>query len=107
MPNLNSTQTMSSSPLRKPLLRHSLHHLAKSIELGQRRIDIWRDAQPFELIVDNRRHKYFVFVEEVRPKRARIDVHDLHVADPARLVLRKGSVEADIRQILELVHPVT
>ena len=92
---------------RQALAGNRFHHIAKPIEFADCSVEIRRNAQALELLMNYRSSKDVMCSEQVIAHCGRIQAFDLHIGNGARLLLIEGSVEANLRKILEPVHPVT
>src|SRR5882724_3241070 len=81
-------------------------NVTEAIQLPERCIKIWRDADAGEFFVDNRCRKDVMFAEKIAADLSLIESFDLHVGNCAHLVRIEGSVEANLRHIFQFVHPI-
>src|SRR5690348_11591736 len=82
---------------RKALARDLLHEVAEAVEFPEGRIDVGRDPDAFELLVDDGRRKDVVLVKEVSADRPRVGAHYFHIRDGARLLRIERRVETNLR----------
>src|SRR5689334_5049227 len=57
--------------------------------------------------MQDRRREDMMLVEEVTADRVRIDPFDIHVRDRTRLIRLERSIESNLRNVLQTIHPVT
>src|SRR5205814_4093227 len=91
---------------RQTLARDPRHHFAEPVQLQQRRVKIRRDAQSLEFFVNDRRRKDVMLTEEIAANLSLLEPFDLNIGNGAHLRRIERSVEADLRNALELIHPV-
>ena len=71
----------SNSLLRQTLICYPRHHFAKAIQFFQRRVHVRRDAQAFELLVNNGHRENFMLVHQIIGDRGGVGAFDMHIAN--------------------------
>lgn len=92
---------------RQTFARDGAHNLAKTIQFPKRRVHVWRNPQPGEFLVNNRGSEDSVLIEEIAANLSLVEALDLDVRDRAHLLWIERCIEADLRNVFKLVHPVS
>src|SRR5688572_7501879 len=102
-----SFQISRSSNFRQSFPRDIANHVREPIELPQRRVNIWRDADTREFFVHDRRREDLVLSHQIAAQCDRINTFDLEIRYRTRLSRIERSIEPDLRNTFQIVHPVS
>src|SRR6185295_320695 len=91
---------------RQAVPRDGFHQVAEAVELAEGGVDVRRDANSLEFLVDDRRRENTMLVEEVTANGRWLDSCNIDIRDRARLIRIKRRVETNLRYVLQTIHPV-
>src|SRR5438105_13018617 len=87
-------KTGTLSGRRQALAGNRFHHIAEPIELADCSVEIRRNAQTLELLMNYWGSEDAMRGKQVIAHRRRVQAFDLHIRNGTRLLLIEGSVEA-------------
>ena len=84
-----------------------LHLVAETIQLAKRGVNVGRDTDALEFLMNDGRGEDVMFVEQILNNGVGVCPFDVNVRDGARLIRIERRVEPNLGHIFETVHPVT
>src|SRR5437588_10799827 len=92
---------------RQAVARDRRHDFAETIQLPNRRVKIWCDADANEFFMNNWRSEDVMLAEKITADLSLIQSFDLDVRDGAHLGRIERSVEANLGNVFQFVHPIS